>query len=110
MPYADPDPTDPMTLHGVALETETDDAMVEMAVCFIEEYARLGFDEERIWKLFHTRGYAGPALAIQTLGAARVRDLISQEVALRRPRRGSNQGDTLTATGISLPVLQFGCC
>ncbi len=31
MPYADPDATDPMTLHGVVVETQSDAAMRDMS-------------------------------------------------------------------------------
>ena len=109
MPYDDPDPTDPMTLHGVVVETDSDEAMVEMAVCFIEEYVRLGFGADRISQMFHTRGYAGPALALRTLGDERVRKLISEEIALRGPRYAKKECDTTISAGISLPVLETGC-
>lgn len=39
MPYDDPDPTDPMTLHSVVVETRDNSAMTDMAECFIDEYA-----------------------------------------------------------------------
>jgi len=109
MPYQDPDPTDPMTLHGVAVETDNENAVVDMAVCFIEEYVRLGFDAERIERIFWTKGYAGPAMALQALGAERIRELIADEIALRGPRRAAHpSGDTTTPSGISLPVLETG--
>ena len=63
MPYDDPDPTDPMTLHGVAVETEDDGPMIDMAACFVEEYLRSGFDADRVLGVFKTQGYAGPFLA-----------------------------------------------
>lgn len=76
MPYDDPDPTDPMTLHGVELETTSEDATVDMAECFIDEYARLGFDANRILHMFKTKGYAGPYMATTVLGEARIRELV----------------------------------
>jgi len=109
MPYEDPDPTDPMTLHGVEIETESDEAMVEMAICFIEEYARLGFDAGRIERLFRTRGYAGPVMALKVLGEDRIRKLVAEEVALRGPRFLTKNRCTATTTGVSLPVLESGC-
>jgi hypothetical protein len=109
MPYQDPDPTDPMTLHGVEIETESDEAMVDMAACFIEEYARLGFDSDRILRMFHTQGYAGPAMALRVLGEERIRELVVQEMALRGPRFSKKNRCTATSTGISLPVLESGC-
>ena len=37
MPHNDPDPTDPMALHGVAVQTDDPSVMRQMAQCFIEE-------------------------------------------------------------------------
>ena len=109
MSHEDPDPTDPMTLHGVEIETESDEAMVEMAICFIEEYARLGFDADRIERLFRTQGYAGPAMALEVLGEKRIRELVAEEVVLRGPRFLKKNHCTATSTGVSLPVLESGC-
>ena len=109
MPYEDPDPTDPMTLHGVGIETGSDEAMVEMAICFIEEYTRLGFDPDRILRMFHTEAYAGPRLALQTLSEERIRELINDEVAIRGHRHTTNECLARTSTGIALPVLDAGC-
>lgn len=81
MPYDDPDPTDPMTLHGVVVETSDDAAMLEMAECFIDEYARLGFDANRILHMFDTRGYAGPFMATQCLGKKKIHELVHQVLA-----------------------------
>lgn len=78
MPYDDPDPTDPMTLHGMSCETEDDGAVREMAHCFIEEYFRLGFDPDRIFRMFSTQGYLGPNMALETLGEETIRDLINE--------------------------------
>ncbi|MFQ5591547.1 MAG: hypothetical protein ACE5HE_10325 [Phycisphaerae bacterium] len=108
MPYNDPDRTDPMALHGVVMETDSDRAMVEMAACFIEEYARLGFDAGMILRLFHTPGYAGPAIALQELGEARIRGLISDEIALRGSTGSLEECQPTTPTGVSLPVLDTG--
>jgi hypothetical protein len=106
MPYNDPDMTDPMTLHGVEIEVEGDEANREMAQCFIEEYLRIGFDAPEILRIFRTKGYAGPNMALHRLGEATIRSMIEAEVGLRRPRAGrgclssANDGDR-----IPLPVL-----
>lgn len=78
MPYDDPDPTDPMTLHGMSCETENDNAVREMADCFIEEYFRLGFDPDRVFRMFSTQGYQGPNMALETLGEEAIRNLIGE--------------------------------
>ncbi len=61
-----------MTLHGVAVETGDDAAVREMAECFVEEYARMGFGADRILRMFATKGYAGPHLAYRLLGEAAI--------------------------------------
>ena len=105
MPYDDPDATDPMTLHGVEVETESEEAMRDMAACFIEEYARLGFDAERTLRMFRTPGYTGPNLAYTALGEHAIRLLIEDNASLYAGRKGrvciveSANGNT------SLPVL-----
>ncbi len=105
MPYDDPDATDPMTLHGVIVETDTDAAMLDMAECFVEEYIRSGFDEEKIFKMFQTQGYAGPFLAYQTLGEDVIRNLIAELLPLWGGRN-IKTAQSPSATGhISLPVL-----
>ena len=105
MPYDDPDATDPMTLHGVIIETENNDAMRDMAKCFVEEYVRSGFDEERIMKMFLTEGYAGPFLAYQTLGEDAIHQIIKDVVSLWGGRHVQAQA-TLEPNGqISLVVL-----
>lgn len=91
MPYDDPDPTDPMTLHGVAVEVEDDSAMRAMAECFIEEYARMGFSEEMLFRVFRNPGYAGPYLAYRSLGEAWIVERITQQMALRGPRRPAQE-------------------
>ncbi len=114
MPYDDPDPADPMTLHGVAVQTDDDHAMRQMAECFVEEYARIGFDSERIGRMFNTRGYAGPFMAREALGEDAIRALIDEQMSLRNHPRsfrpaegGSGPRDTGTNHGIGLPVLEL---
>ncbi len=106
MPYDDPDATDPMMLHGVVVETQDDNAMCDMAECFIEEYIRSGFDADRIMKMFKTQGYAGPFLAYQTLGQDAIRRIIDELMPLwggRTPEATTESG----ANGqISLPILE----
>ena len=106
MPYDDPDATDPMTLHGVVVETESDQAMRDMAECFAEEYIRSGFGADRILKMFQTRGYAGPFLAYQTLGEDAIKRIIDELIPLWGGR-ADKAARSLAATGqISLRVLK----
>jgi len=91
MPYDDPDSTDPMTLHGVAVEVGDDSALRTMAECFIEEYARMGYSEEMLFRVFRNPGYAGPNLAYRILGDAWIAEQIAQQMALRGPRRTAQE-------------------
>ncbi len=106
MPYDDPDATDPMTLHGVVVTTENDDAMRDMAECFVEEYIRSGFDADRILKMFQTQGYAGPFLAYQTLGEDVIRRLIEELMPLWGHRRDKTAQESSVNGDVSLPVLE----
>jgi hypothetical protein len=103
MPYGDPDATDPMTLHGVIVETKNDEAMRDMAACFVEEYIRSGFDADRILKMFKTQGYAGPFLAYQTLGESAIGRIIHDLMTLWGGRAA--QSHPTSNKQISLPVL-----
>lgn len=105
MPYDDPDPTDPMMLHGVAVETSNDAAMAEMAECFIDEYARLGFDANRILHMFNTRGYSGPFMATTALGQDRIRELVSTVLDRWGGRRDAAVARAQKNRSVSLTVL-----
>ena len=105
MPYQDPDPTDPMTLRGVVVETGNDAATREMASCFISEFLSMGFDRTRLINMFKHPGYAGPNMAYRELGEAAVVELIDQHLSIRG-HRIDRAGVVKKATGqISLPVL-----
>src|SRR5262245_58418213 len=104
MPYNDPDATDPMTLHGVGVETNDPEAVREMAVCFIEEFVRLGLSAEQVFELFTQGSFAGPSLALRELGPGAISTLIQDEFRRRGPRAGRVAADRTTG-GLSLPVL-----
>ena len=105
MPYDDPDPSDPMTLHGVAIETGDESALLEMAECFIDEYARLGFDANRILHMFNTRGYAGPFMATTLLGKERIRELVNTVLDRWGGRRDAALTRAQKNSAVSLTVL-----
>lgn len=108
MPYGEPDDTDPMTINGVVLEdigAPPDDAVREMAECFIDEYARLGFDANRILHMFNTRGYAGPSMAMRVLGAAAIRELVEQVISRWGGKRVGSIAKNTDTAGWSLTVL-----
>ena len=111
VPYDDPDATDPMTLHGVEVQTDDDRAMQDMARCFTEEYARMGFGPDRIVKLFQTPGYAGPHLALKTLGEAAIQAIITECFERRGPVKEESFSVDVAGDAISLPVIrEFDDC
>ncbi len=77
MPYRDPDPSDPNILVGVSLPAG-EGAVGEMAYVFAEEFARMGFDEQQLLRLFKDPFYAGAHQAYQTLGEEEVRSIIEE--------------------------------
>ena len=105
MPYDDPDATDPMTLHGVGVETDDPEAIREMAACFVEEFVRLGLGADRIFELFTHGSFAGPSMALRALGPEAISNLIQDEFRRRGSRAGRVAVDR-TAGGLSLPVLE----
>ena len=80
MPYGDPDPSDPSLLVGVSLPADADSDL-EMAYIFAEEFARLGFDEGRLLRLFRQPFYAGAHRVWQVLGEERIRGIVRETVA-----------------------------
>jgi len=108
MPYGEPDNSDPMVLNGVVLEdgeAPPIDAVREMAECFIDEYARLGFDANRILHMFRTRGFAGPYMAAEILGEAVIRELVDLVLARWGGRRTSDLVQQTSKDRWSLTVL-----
>ncbi len=84
-------PEDPMTLVGVGLEQDPDDgALVEMAWCFVEEYARMGWSGERILRLFSDPSYRGPHRILRLKGEDFVRGLIESVEEVRSQLRAAN--------------------
>ena len=71
------EPEDPMALVGVGFDRRpNEEALTEMARCFVEEYARMGWNGERILRLFHNPFYRGPHQILRRKGIDFVRRLI----------------------------------
>ncbi len=81
MPYDDPDPNDPNMLVGVEVPAEKGSEL-EMAYVFAEEFARLGFSEQRLLALFHHPFYAGANRALKVLGEDKIRAVIRETLAV----------------------------
>jgi len=72
---------DPMELRGVELPAGRE-AMREMAYVFAEEFARLGYDEERLLRIFKNAFYAGPHRALRALGEPAVEEIVAECVGI----------------------------
>lgn len=77
MPKDEPDPEDPMALVGVVCPATGDAEIVEMADSFVEEFARLGWSAEKVFKMFTTPFYAAAHRIYRLKGEAFIRDRIT---------------------------------
>jgi len=75
VPYHEPDPSDPNVLVGVSLPGD-EETTREMAFAFAEEFALLGFDEERLLNVFRTPDYQGAYRAYLLLGEDEIRRIV----------------------------------
>ena len=79
MPYDEPDPNDPNVLVGVTMPGDRS-SVREMAFTFAEEFAALGFDENRLLTLFQRPNYAGAHRAYEVLGEDEIRSIIRESL------------------------------
>ena len=77
MPYKEPDTTDPMMFVGVALPGGPE-VTQDMAYAFAEEFARLGYSEEKILHLFRTPFYRGAHGAYASLGEDAIQTIVRE--------------------------------
>jgi hypothetical protein len=77
MPFKDPDPTDPNMLVGVVLPADPE-ATRDMAYVFAEEFARMGYDRDRLLWLFKNPFYGGAHGAYQALGETEILSIIDE--------------------------------
>ena len=104
MPYDEPAETDPMQLIGVELPAD-ESSSLESCRVFAEEFARMGFGEEKLMELFRTPFYGGPHQAFLALGEKRVREVVREEVGVWGRIQFRDQ-DTDPESGLhTLPVL-----
>ncbi|MDR7522888.1 MAG: hypothetical protein QN168_10525 [Armatimonadota bacterium] len=74
------EPDDPMALVGVIVDAG-DPAADEMARCLVEEYLRVGWDEEGLLRLFRTPFYRALYAIYRDRGEEAVRGLIAEVAA-----------------------------
>jgi hypothetical protein len=85
MPMREADTDDPMELVGVRLPVADDQAMRDMAECFVEEFVRLGHTADELMRMFRNPFYAGVHQAYRVLGEAPIGELIAKYIRLFRP-------------------------
>ena len=79
MPYDDPEPDDPHQLVGVSLPGD-EATTLEMARAFADEFAQMGFDRDRLLRLFANPFYAGAHAARQLLGDAEITRIVVESL------------------------------
>lgn len=88
-----PSPEDPMELVGVSLDSGPDGRdLEEMARCFVEEYARMGWNGEEILRLFRSPAYRGPHRIMRVMGEDFVRGLTEAVDAMRERIQSVDRG------------------
>ncbi len=86
MPKDESDPADPMEFHGVGVPgTPTSDR--DMATAVVEEFLLLGFDRERILRLFRDPYYAGTHRIAAERGMEFVNGIVDEVLAQWAPVR-----------------------
>ena len=79
---------DPFEMVGVVLpETMDDAALTDMACCFVEELARMGYGREKLMRVFRDPFYKGPHAVYRSKGEEFVRALVDQVPALETEGR-----------------------
>jgi hypothetical protein len=79
MPYDDAEPDDPQVLVGVGLPADAA-ASREMAAAFADEFAQIGFDRDRLLRLFTNPFYAGAYAARLLLGDTAIARLVDESL------------------------------
>lgn len=77
MPYNAPDPNDPNMLVGVEVPA-TGETIRDMAYVFAEEFARIGFDKEKLIRIFKRPFYAGAHQAYLSLGEEEIEKIVEE--------------------------------
>lgn len=80
MPKDEFDFEDPLELHGIEIGTDEDTSR-DMAECFAEEFARMGFPPMQILALFRNPYYLGMNLVYRSKGEPFVREVIGDVFA-----------------------------
>jgi len=79
MPYDDPEPEDPHLLVAVSLPGDETSTRA-MAEAFADEFAQMGFDRERLLRIFSNPFYAGAHAALARLGVQEVERIVDESL------------------------------
>ncbi len=82
---------DPMEMVGMEIPGQSEAALRDMALCFAEEFAREGWNEEKLFAMFKNPLYAGPHLAWKQKGDAFVKSVIAEALTMW-PKRECSHG------------------
>lgn len=89
MPFDEPDSDDPFELVGMEVPAAGPDAVREMAVCFAEEFARMGWESGQILALFEDPAYGSAHAAYVAVGADGMREIVEEAVRPWRAGRAA---------------------
>ena len=84
-PQKEIEPDDPMEIVGIEIPGQSEEQLRDMVLCFAEEFAREGWDEEGLLKMFQNPFYRGPYLAWKQKGDDYVREIIREAMSMWRP-------------------------
>ena len=73
-----------------------------MALCFAEEFAREGWSEEKLLKMFRNPFYQGPYMAWKQKGDEYIQSVIDEALTMWRPKKIFNKDDTLEKCDVLL--------
>ncbi len=90
MPYKDADPEDPQELVGIGFPADGE-THLDMAYVFAEEFARLGFSEQRLVHLFRNPFYRSAHQAWRMLGEERIAAIVGEACRVWGSIRVSDQ-------------------
>jgi hypothetical protein len=79
------EPDDPLEMVGIQIPSRSEANLMDMALCFAEEFIRRGWSKEKILKMFRDPFYQGPYLAWRQKGDAFIQGVIEEAAKMWRP-------------------------
>ncbi len=88
------DPEDPMEMIGVELPGQSEAEVRDMVLCYAEEFARDGWNEEKLLAMFRNPFYLGPHLVWRQKGDSFVLSVIKEAIGIWQPIRHKASADS----------------